>query len=139
MSRILLSTAALALAALLTVGAPAGAAERRADGARASEAAPAEVSAQRRWYGRRHVARRAVWGPRRAFWGPRRYGYWGRPYWRTRHAYWGPRYRYWRPRYAYWGPGYGYYGSPYAYGYPYYWRPRPVISIGFGFGPRWWW
>ena len=122
MSKFILSTAALALAAMFTVGAPAGAAERRADGVTSTEAAPAEVSSQRRWYGRRY------WGGRS--WG-RRYGYWGRPYWRPRYAAWGPGYGYWRPRYAYAGYGYPYYYRP--------WRPFPVLAFGFGFGPRWWW
>ena len=108
MSKIVLSTAALALAAVLTAAAPAGAAERRADGLRNSEAAPTEFSSHRRRYFHR-----------------------------------GPRYGYWGPRYRSWGPGYGYYGPSYAYaGYPYYyrpWRPYPVVSFGFGFGPRWGW
>jgi hypothetical protein len=112
MSKILVSTAALAFAAVLTAAAPAGAAEQRADGVRSHDATSTEISTQRRRWHRRHVVVRRAWGPR--------YGYWG-------------------PRYAY-GPGYGYWGPSYAYaGYPYYWRPRPVFSIGFGFGPRWWW
>jgi hypothetical protein len=121
MSKILVSTAALALAAVLTVAAPAGAAERRADGLRSQDAAQTEISSQRRYWRRGFVGRRAFWGPR--------YGYWGAR-------------RYWRPRYAYSGYGYGYYPR-YAYAaYPYYyrpWRPFPVFGIGFGFGPRFWW
>ena len=130
MSKILVSTAALALAAVLAVAAPAGAAERRADGVRSHDAMPTEFSSyHRRWHRRGFVARRAGWGPRYR-WGVRR------AYWGPRYA-WGPGYGYWRPRYAYAGWGYPAYG--YGYGYPYYWRPRPFFGIGFGFGRRWWW
>jgi hypothetical protein len=117
MSKILASFAAIALLVVLALPGPATAAERRADGARPNDSAMTDVSAHRRYW-RGGVYRRA---------------YWGRPYWRA-------RYGYWRPRYAYWGPRYAYAGYPYAgWGYPYYWRPRPFVSVGFGFGPRWWW
>jgi hypothetical protein len=114
MAKILSTALALALAAVVTATAPAGAAERRADGVRSKNATPTEFSSQRRRWRRGYRVRRAVWGP---------------------------RYRYWRPRYRYaaWGyPGYGY---GYGYGYPYYraWRPFPVFGIGIGFGRRWWW
>jgi hypothetical protein len=115
MSKIVLSTAAFALAALLTAAAPAGAAEQRADGARSSDAMPTEFSSYHRRWHRRGIVMRRAWGPRFGYWGPRRY--------------WGPGYGYWAPRYAY--AGYPYYYRP--------WRPYPVVSFGFGFGPRWWW
>jgi hypothetical protein len=57
-----------------------------------------------------------------------------RRYWRHRYGYY-PR-RYWGPRYGfyprrYWGPRYSYYG------YPYYYRPGPIVSFGVGpFGFR---
>ena len=63
-----------------------------------------------------------------------RYGY-ARPYYRrygyVRPYYWGPRYYSYRPAYYYRAP-YGYWRRPYYYG-------GPVISFGFGFGPRFWW
>jgi hypothetical protein len=64
-------------------------------------------------------------------WRYRRYGYY-RPY-----AY---RYGYYRPRPYYYRP-YAYAGYPYYRPYyrPYYYNPGPVFSIGFGFGPRYYW
>jgi hypothetical protein len=128
MSKILASSAALALLIVLALPGPTSAAERRADGVRADDSAMTDVSAYRRYW-RGGVYRRAYWG--------------GRPYWRARYGAWGPRYGYWRPRYAYWGGGYPYYGGYYPYYRPYWrpwgWGPRPFVSVGFGFGPRWWW
>src|SRR5262245_6406052 len=124
MSRTIPTMAALVMAAVLLALAPAGAAERRADGLR-SDAAPTEFSSyHRRWHRRGYWGRRAVWGPRYR-WGVRS-AYWGGP----GYAAWGPGYGYWRPRYAYAG-----------WGWPYrpFWRPRPFFGIGIGFGPRWWW
>jgi hypothetical protein len=109
MSKILGTMAAFALLATLALPGSANAAERRADGLKAHDAAAqTELSSVRRWH-RRHVVVRRAWGPRYGYWGPRYGGY---------------------PYYA----GYPYAG--YGYGYPYY---RPGISIGFGFGPRWGW
>src|SRR5215475_10295596 len=110
MSRMLTGLAAFGL--LVTLGLPAAnAAERRADGLGSDQAAaPTEFS-----------SRRYSYPYHRPFWRHRfhRYAYY-RPYW---------RHRYYRPYYGY---GYGY---PYgAYGYY-----RPGITIGFGFGPRFWW
>ena len=112
MSKILAGTAALALAAMLTLPGAASAAERRADGLRSQNAAAiTDVSARR--YHRRHVVVRRAWGPR--------YGYY-RPYY--------------RPYYS----GYPYAGSPYySYGYSPYYYSRPAFSFGLGFGPRWGW
>jgi hypothetical protein len=57
----------------------------------------------------------------------RRYGHFGYPY----------SYGFYRPRPYYYRPySYAYYPPPYYYR-PYY-RPAPVFSIGFGFGPRYW-
>src|SRR5262245_25547381 len=126
MSRILAGIAAFALLSVLALS-PAGAAERRSDGLKIkSAAASTDMSAQRYWR-----ARRAYWGG----WGVRRA--WGPGY-----GFYGPWYRpLYRPYYA---GGYGYgYASPYAYGaYPYQYGgypiyARPVVSVGFGFGPRW--
>jgi hypothetical protein len=109
MSKILTSLAVFALLTMLALP-TANAAERRADGVRPTDAtAPTELSSRRRYH-RRYVVVRRAWRPR--------YSYY--PYYRP----------YYRPYYA---------GYPYAsYGYPYY-RPGPVVSFGFGFGPRWGW
>jgi hypothetical protein len=62
----------------------------------------------------------------------RSYGY-VRP-WRGAYPY---AYSYYRPRPYYYRPySYAYYPPPYYYR-PY--RPAPVFSIGFGFGPRFFW
>jgi hypothetical protein len=117
MSKILGTMAALAVVATLTLPGSATAAERRADGLKANQAAGETEfsSVHRRWH-RGYVVGRPVWGPRYRYWGPRYVGY---PYYRPYYA----GYPYYRPYYA-------------GYGYPYY---RPGISIGFGFGPRWGW
>ena len=110
MSKILAGVAAFALMGVLALPGPASAAERRADGLRTQDASTmTDVSSHRRWRHRRHVVIRRAWGPG--------YGYY-------------PAYR---PYYA----ASPYYGAYYA-GYPYY-RPVPTVSVGFGFGPRWWW
>jgi len=128
MSRMLTGLAAFGL--LVTLGLPAAnAAERRADGLGSDQAAaPTEFSSRRYSY-RYH----------RPFWRHRVYRHhyrfaYHRPFWRHRFH----RYAYYRPywRHRYYRPYYGYgYGYPYgAYGYY-----RPGITIGFGFGPRFWW
>ncbi|HKG00764.1 MAG TPA: hypothetical protein VKB15_09090 [Xanthobacteraceae bacterium] len=109
MSKILASVAAFALVAMLALPGPANAAERRADGLRANQAAaPTEFSSRHRRWHRRHIVVRRAYGPR--------FGY----------------YPYARPLYA----GYPYDRS--WWGGPYY-RPGPAVSFGFGFGPRWGW
>src|SRR5262245_55542009 len=128
MSKILASMPAIALAAVLAL--PANAAERRAVGLKSNDpAAQTEFSSVYRSGYRRYGW--GGYGVRRAWWGPR-YGYygWGRPW---RYGYYGWR-RPWLGGY-YGGYGYPYYGGYYR---PWY-RPFPVVSIGFGFGPRWWW
>jgi len=109
MSKVLGTMAAFALLATLALPGSAIAAERRADGLEANQPG-AETE-----FSSYH----------RRYW-RHRYGY-HRPYWRYRYGY----YRPWRYRYGYYRPWYAGY-----YGYPYY---RPGITIGFGFGPRWWW
>ena len=126
MSKVLAGTAAFALTAMLALPGSANAGERGADGLRAKDATAMTEFSSRRIY-RRHIVVRRAYGSR---FGYRRYG--------------GPRYAYggyWRPRYAWGYPSYGYpyFSSPYYAGYyrPWY-RPYPAVSIGFGFGPRWW-
>ena len=121
MNKLLLALAATCFAVMLSMPVPAES-KTRPSGLNAGTGIEytTDISSRRRWRHRHWGYRRAYWGPRYRYWGPR-YRYWG-----PRRAYWGPRYRYWGPRRAYWGPRY-------------YWRPRPVISVGFGFGPRWWW
>lgn len=128
MSKLYAALGATALMLVFAAHGPANATERRADGVRNVETH--EFSSQRRHY------RRHYYGPRY-----RHVRHWGPRY------YYGPRYRhvrYWGPRY-YYGPRYryGYYGYPYYRPYrPAFWGPGfyagPGISIGFGFGPRWW-
>jgi len=82
MSKMLAGTAALALAAMLTLPGAASAAERRADGLRSQDAAAiTDVSARR--YHRRHAVVRRAWGPRYGYYRPYYAGYpyyWGSPY-----------------------------------------------------------
>jgi hypothetical protein len=72
-----------------------------------------------RHYGRRHFHRHHRHFHHRRYYAPRYY----RPYYRS----------YYRP--YYYRP---YYGPRYYYR-PYYYGPRPFVSFGFGFGPRWGW
>ena|SRR5215472_7676925 len=132
MSKILATVAALAVAVMLALPAPASAADRGPDGLRTTHKAMTDVSAIRHYYGRRYYGGRVfvgrrLWGPRYGYWGPRPF-YWGGPFWRPRYAGYYPwrPYPYWR-RHAYWRPWY----RP--------WYPRPYIALGFPFAPRWWW
>lgn len=65
----------------------------------------------------------------------RRHRHHGRRHYHRHHRhYYAPRY--YRPYYrSYYRP---YYGPRYYYR-PYYYGPRPFVSFGFGFGPRWGW
>jgi hypothetical protein len=111
MSKILASMAAFALVSVLALPGPASAAERRADGLRATDAtAMTDVSAYRRW-------RRAYWGPRYGFYRP-----------------------YWRPRYAYWGAPYSYGYNPYFYRPRPVFALSIGFGPRWGWGgPRYWW
>jgi hypothetical protein len=97
--------------------------KQKADAARATD-----FSAQ--FYYRRYYGYRPYYRPYRY------YGY--RPFYRP-YRYYGyrPFYRpYYRPYYA---RPYFYRPYPYYYGYRPYAFYGPTISIGFGFGPRFWW
>jgi hypothetical protein len=128
MSRILASVAALAWLIVLAIPGSAVAADQR--GLRANDQAMTDVSAYRRYWGPRYG-----WGVGRPYLRPRYAWGYGRPYWRPRYAAWGYPAPYWRPRYAFY--------RPYPYFYRPFWRPRPFITAGFGFGygfgPRLWW
>jgi hypothetical protein len=126
MNRLTLSLAIGAAALLSASAVNAAPAQRQAQAPIASDAIAKDTDMSshrrhwRRWHGHHHH-----WGHHR--WRPH---YWG-------HHHWAPSYRsygYYRPARVvrYYRP------APIYYPYSYY-RPAPVFSIGFGFGPRFWW